>query len=258
MFCRFGRQTVQRGNETKRSVRPRNSVSLHQIFCQQQIPDGREDRDEQNPYCCFALVEQTPDQFERTLEVAGSERISQFENDAPAGERHQLAHLLDQDPTIVAQIQIDFFQFVLDLSRIAARQQHKKIERFLLKLQAAGLYAAPDDVRGFFFPAGTGRVETRLAPLYDIVCTVGYPELSGEMAMKIGDQYSSERVTPGDFENLAEDAGLGRPLVKRRVSELAEDLLEALPAIDAGKPAAEKAASILRRRAETAMRSFAH
>jgi serine/threonine-protein kinase HipA len=105
---------------------------------------------------------------------------------------------------------------------------------------------------------GTGRIETRLAPLYDIVCTVAYPVLSDEMAMKIGDQYSSERVTPKDFEKLAEEAGLGKPLVKRRISELAEDLLEALPVIDAGKPAAEKAASILRRRAETAMRSFAH
>jgi len=104
---------------------------------------------------------------------------------------------------------------------------------------------------------GTGRVETRLAPLYDIVCTVAYPELSREMAMRIGDQYSSERVTPRDFEKLAEDAGLGKPLVKRRVSELAEALLETLPVIDAGNPAAEKVASILRRRAESAINSFA-
>ncbi len=104
---------------------------------------------------------------------------------------------------------------------------------------------------------GTGRAETRLAPLYDIVSTVAYPELSGEMAMRIGDQYSSESVTPKDFEKLAEDAGLGKPLVKRRVSELAEILLKKLPLIDAGNPAAEKVASILRRRAEAARMSFA-
>jgi serine/threonine-protein kinase HipA len=104
---------------------------------------------------------------------------------------------------------------------------------------------------------GTGRIETRLAPLYDIVCTVAYPELSDEMAMKIGDQYSSKRVTPKDFEKLAEDAGLGKPLVKRRVYELAQALLETLQTIDVGKPAAEKAASLLRPRAETAARGFA-
>jgi serine/threonine-protein kinase HipA len=103
----------------------------------------------------------------------------------------------------------------------------------------------------------TERVETRLAPLYDIVCTVAYPELSGDMAMKIGDQYSSERVTPKDFEMLAEDAGLGKPLVKRRVSELAEVLLESLPAVNTANSSVEKVGSILRKRVEKAILSFA-
>ena len=103
---------------------------------------------------------------------------------------------------------------------------------------------------------GTKRIEARLAPLYDIVCTVAYPELSNEMAMKIGDQYSSDRVTPKDFERLAEDTGLGKPLVKRRVSELAKVLLETLQAIDIANSAAEKVSSILRGRAETAIRVF--
>jgi hypothetical protein len=76
------------------------------------------------------------------------------------------------------------------------------------------------------------------------------------MAMKIGDQYSSDRVTPEDFERLAEDTGLGKPLVKRRVSELAKVLLETLPAIDIANSAAEKVSSILRGRAETAIRVF--
>jgi hypothetical protein len=76
------------------------------------------------------------------------------------------------------------------------------------------------------------------------------------MAMKIGDQYSSERVTPKDFERLAEDTGLGKPLVKRRVSELAKVLLETSPAIDTTNSAAEKVSSILRGRAETAIRVF--
>lgn len=58
--------------------------------------------------------------------------------------------------------------------------------------------------------------------------------------MRIGDQYSSESVTPKDFEKLAEDAGLGKPLVKRRVSELAEVLLVKLPLIDAGNPVARE------------------
>ena len=103
---------------------------------------------------------------------------------------------------------------------------------------------------------GTDHVEVRLAPLYDIVCTVYYPDLSREMAMKIGSEYSSEKVTPEDCEKLAGEAGLGRPLVKRRVPEMAETLLEALPTVDLTHPVAEKVAALIRQRAENAQKSF--
>ena len=48
---------------------------------------------------------------------------------------------------------------------------------------------------------GTDNLEIRLAPLYDIVSTVYYPELSRDMAMKIGGEYSSEKVMPKNFES---------------------------------------------------------
>ena len=143
----------------ERSVRTRNPVPLHQIFCEQQIPDGRQDRDEQNADGGFALIEQSLDQRERAFEIASGERISQLEDDAGAGKRHQLAHLFDTYLAFVAQIKIDLFQFVFDLARVAAGQQHEKIERFLVKLQAARFCPPPDDLGGFFFPAGSGRIE---------------------------------------------------------------------------------------------------
>ena len=37
------------------------------------------------------------------------------------------------------------------------------------------------------------------------------------MAMKIGGEYSSANVTPEDFEWLAQEAGLSKPMVRRRV-----------------------------------------
>lgn len=103
---------------------------------------------------------------------------------------------------------------------------------------------------------GTDHAEVSLAPLYDIVCTVYYPELSREMAMKIGGEYSSEKVTLDDFEKLAEEAGLGKPLVKRRVPELAEALLKALPRVDVANASAEKVAALICRRAENAQKGF--
>jgi serine/threonine-protein kinase HipA len=72
---------------------------------------------------------------------------------------------------------------------------------------------------------GTANMETRLAPLYDVVSTRYYPELTRELAMKIGGEYSSDKVSKANFERLAEDAGLAKPLVRRRVPELAEAVL---------------------------------
>ena len=72
----------------------------------------------------------------------------------------------------------------------------------------------------------------RLAPLYDLVCTVHYPELSDKMAMKIGSEYLADHVFPRHFEKLAEEAGLAKPLVRRRVTELAASVIEGLGKID--------------------------
>jgi serine/threonine-protein kinase HipA len=94
--------------------------------------------------------------------------------------------------------------------------------------------------------------EIRLAPLYDLVSTVHYPELSLEMAMKIGSEYSSEKVTSKDFEKLAEDARLAKPLVTRRVPALADIVLAALANIPAAHPVAEAVAASIRERCERA------
>jgi serine/threonine-protein kinase HipA len=69
--------------------------------------------------------------------------------------------------------------------------------------------------------AGTASLETRLAPLYDLVSTRYYPELTRELAMKIGGEYSSDKISKANFKQLADDAGLAKPLVRRRVPELA-------------------------------------
>jgi serine/threonine-protein kinase HipA len=104
--------------------------------------------------------------------------------------------------------------------------------------------------------AGTPNLEIRLAPLYDVVSTLYYPELSREMAMKIGGEYSCEKVTPRNFEQLAEEAGLAKPLVRRRAPELADGILTALPEVAIGHPAAEKLAVLIRHRAEDVRKRF--
>jgi serine/threonine-protein kinase HipA len=104
--------------------------------------------------------------------------------------------------------------------------------------------------------AGTGDLQVRLAPLYDVVSTIYYPELSPEMAMKIGGEYSSERVTPRNFEKLAEEAGLAKPLVRRRVVELADAILTALPKLEVRSPVAEGVVALIQKCSENALTSF--
>jgi serine/threonine-protein kinase HipA len=57
-------------------------------------------------------------------------------------------------------------------------------------------------------PLEKGGRETGLSPLYDIVSTAYYPELSRHIAMKIGGEYSFQKIVARDFEQLAEEAGL--------------------------------------------------
>ena len=105
---------------------------------------------------------------------------------------------------------------------------------------------------------GTVNLETRFAPLYDLVSTIYYSELSEEMAMKIGDEYSSDRVNPRDFEKLAEQADLARPLVRRRVPELAEAIIGAIDSTKSqvAHPVAEAVAAVVRKRCEKVRDTF--
>jgi len=104
--------------------------------------------------------------------------------------------------------------------------------------------------------AGRENQEIRLAPLSDIVSTIYYPEISRNMAMKIGGEYSSEKVTPKDFEQMAEEAGLAKPIVKRRVPELADIVLSSLTKAPVHGPVGEGVAALIRERCENVRNSF--
>jgi len=104
--------------------------------------------------------------------------------------------------------------------------------------------------------AGTQDRQIRLSPLYDVVSTVYYPELSREMAMNIGDEYFSEKVTPGDFAQLAEEAGLGKAMARTRVPQVAERVINGLAKVEIAHPVAEKIAQLIKQRAERTRKSF--
>jgi serine/threonine-protein kinase HipA len=102
---------------------------------------------------------------------------------------------------------------------------------------------------------GTDRPNVGLAPLYDILSTVYYPEISRKMAMKLGDEYSSDKVWSHSFEQLAEKAGLEKSLVIGRVAEMVEEILTVLPQIPSDEITSSIATRILER-CELSQRRF--
>jgi serine/threonine-protein kinase HipA len=99
-------------------------------------------------------------------------------------------------------------------------------------------------------------VQTHLAPLYDLVSTVYYPELSSRMAMMLGGESASERVSPKHFERLAAEAGFANPILRRRVLELAEAVVSKLPAIPTGHPVTAAVAKLLGNRCARLSQKF--
>ena len=89
-------------------------------------------------------------------------------------------------------------------------------------------------------------LQSSFAPLYDIVCTAYYPELSKKMAMKIGGEYQSENIYPRHFEKMAEECGLAKPLVKKRMLELADNVITGLTKIEIEHPISNKIQSLIK------------
>jgi serine/threonine-protein kinase HipA len=63
-----------------------------------------------------------------------------------------------------------------------------------------------------------------LAPLYDVLCTDVYPNLTPKMAMKIGSKYKFNEVQVKQWENFAEEAGLSKAQTKKRIITIANEM----------------------------------
>ncbi len=90
----------------------------------------------------------------------------------------------------------------------------------------------------------------KLAPLYDLVCTVYCSNLSPHMAMKVGGECVSDKLLPKNFEKLAEEAGLAKKRVVKRVQELAEIVKASTMDIEIDHRVANDVISLIKERCE--------
>ena len=104
------------------------------------------------------------------------------------------------------------------LRRVALRPAVDVLK--LLDAVIFNLIAGNADAHGKNFSILHDQTGPRLAPLYDLLATVDYPELSPALAMRIGRRSTLEEMDLGGWGRFAAQAGLGLPLVRRRVAEL--------------------------------------
>jgi hypothetical protein len=74
--------------------------------------------------------------------------------------------------------------------------------------------------------------------------------------MKIGSEDQSERVTAKDFEKLTEEAAFAKPMVRRRVHELADAVITAMGGVTIANPVAEAVAALICGRCDTIRNRF--
>ncbi|MDQ6983526.1 MAG: type II toxin-antitoxin system HipA family toxin, partial [Ghiorsea sp.] len=60
----------------------------------------------------------------------------------------------------------------------------------------------------------------KLAPFYDLLCTVIYPGLSSKSAMKIGGEYRPDWVAERHWQQLAMDIGVNYKIVKQTIKKI--------------------------------------
>lgn len=69
----------------------------------------------------------------------------------------------------------------------------------------------------------------RMAPLYDLLSTVTYPDLSPKMAMRIGKRATLADMDADGWQAFSKETGVGLLLVRRRVRELTDVTGDAIP-----------------------------
>jgi serine/threonine-protein kinase HipA len=198
------------------------------------------------------------------IDYALIERYDRTSTQTPEGMQHQRLHQEDfcQALGIVSEHKYQneggpSFKQCFELLRAVSSAPVIDLQR-MLDSAIFNYLVGNHDAHGknFSLLYGAEQDSVRLAPLYDLVCTLYYPELSKKMAMKIGGEYLLDKVAPRNFEKLAEETGLAKPLVKRRVPALAEKILEALLTIDLSQADTQKVAAIIKQRCEQTISEF--
>jgi serine/threonine-protein kinase HipA len=108
------------------------------------------------------------------------------------------------------------------LRRISARPAVDVLK--LLDAVIFNVIAGNADAHGKNFSILYDAEGSRLAPLYDLLATATYPELSPKLAMRIGKRATLAELDLKGWTAFAADTGIGMPFVRRRIGEISESV----------------------------------
>lgn len=102
-----------------------------------------------------------------------------------------------------------------------------------------------------------------LAPLYDLLSTAVYENLTPKMAMKLGSKYKFSEVQARHWESFARDAGLPVALTKKRVLQIATELPKAASQLQTtvefvDQPIIKKIVSLIEQRSALTIKRLTH
>jgi serine/threonine-protein kinase HipA len=124
------------------------------------------------------------------------------------------------------------FKVCFDLVRKACTTPATAILR-LLDAAIFNVLLGNADAHGKNFSLIYEREAVSLAPLYDLLCTVAYPELSQSFSMKIAKRATLEDFRPDTWDEFAKDIGTAAPYTRRRVEGLAKTMIREAPVVAA-------------------------
>jgi len=73
--------------------------------------------------------------------------------------------------------------------------------------------------------------QRRLAPFYDLVCTMAWPELSNHLSMKIGGCKTLKEMSSAHWQKMAKETGLGWPMVRERIGTFCDQVAANLESV---------------------------
>lgn len=158
----------------------------------------------------YLLVER----YDRFLESGHLRRLHQEDFCQALGVPPQLKYQNEGGPSIA-----DGFALVRKVTTPSAPNVLRLLDYIIFNCLVGN-----NDAHGKNFSLLYGQSGTQLAPLYDVLSTAVYPDLSDKMAMKIGSKYRFNELHARHWGQMAEAAQLSAPQLKRRVLVIAGEL----------------------------------